>query len=40
MHLIADMSSFLGSIWFALFLGVMGYVAGNIVPIGNLFKKN
>ena len=40
MHLIADMSSFLGSIWFALLLGVIGYVAGNVMPIDSLFKKN
>jgi hypothetical protein len=40
MTMIADMSSFLGSIWFALLLGVIGYVAGNVMPIGSLFKKN
>ena len=40
MQLIADMSSFLGSIWFALLLGVIGYVAGNVMPIGSLFKEN
>ena len=40
MTLLASFSSFLGSIWFALLCGVIGYCAGNIVPIGNLFKKN
>ena len=40
MTLIADISSFLGSVWFACLLGVIGYVAGNVMPIGSLFKKN
>jgi len=33
------MESFLGSLWFALLLGVVGYVAGNVVPISKLFKR-
>lgn len=36
------MSSFLGSIWFALMLGLAGYLAGSVVPVtklGDLFKK-
>jgi hypothetical protein len=40
MHLLADFSSFLGSIWFALLCGVIGYVVGNVVPINSLFQKN
>ena len=40
MTMLADMSSFLGSIWFAHLLGVIGYVAGNVLPIGKLFKKD
>ena len=40
MTLLADFSSFLGSIWFALLCGCIGYVAGNVVPMGKLFKKD
>ena len=40
MTLLASFSSFLGSIWFALLCGVIGYVAGNVVPIGKLLKKD
>jgi len=40
MTILAEFSSFLGSIWFALLCGVIGYVAGNIVPMGRLFKKD
>jgi hypothetical protein len=32
------MESLLGSIWFALLLGVVGYVAGNVFPLRKLFK--
>ena len=38
--ILADMSSFIGSIWFALMLGLVGYIAGNVLPIGKLFKKD
>ena len=38
--MLADLDSFLGSVWFAMLLGVIGYVAGNVMPIGSLFKKN
>jgi hypothetical protein len=40
MTLLADFSSFLGSIWFALLCGVIGYIGGNVLPIGKLFKKD
>ena len=40
MTLLADFGDLLGSIWFALLLGVIGYVAGNVLPIGKLFKKD
>ena len=35
-----NFDAFLGSVWFALLLGVIGYIAGNVMPIGSLFKKN
>jgi len=37
--LLASIESFLGSLWFAALLGVIGYVAGHIFPINKLFKK-
>lgn len=40
MHLIADASSFLGSLWFAGLCFVVGYVLGHVFPIHTLFKKN
>jgi hypothetical protein len=40
MTTLASLSSWLGSVWFALLLGVIGYVAGNVMPIGRLFKKD
>lgn len=40
MTMLADFSSFLGSIWFAVMLGLVGYIAGNVLPIGKLFKKD
>ena len=40
MTLLASFSSFLGSIWFAVMLGLVGYIAGNVLPIGKLFKKD
>jgi hypothetical protein len=36
--LLASIESFLGSLWFAALLGVVGYVAGHIFPISK-FKK-
>lgn len=36
------MDSFLGSIWFALMLFAVGYIAGSVVPVSKLpelFKK-
>jgi hypothetical protein len=38
--ILADASSFLGSIWFAVMLGLVGYIAGNVLPIGKLFRKD
>ena len=37
MSILADMSSFLGSVWFALLLGVAGFVAGYWVKAKNKF---
>lgn len=34
-----DFGDWLGSIWFALLLGVCGYVLGNLFPLNKLFKK-
>jgi hypothetical protein len=36
------MASFIGSIWFACLLCVVGYIAGSVVPVSKLpelFKK-
>jgi len=30
------MSAFIGSVWFALLCGVVGYVAGQVFPISKL----
>jgi hypothetical protein len=30
------MESFIGSVWFALLCGVVGYVVGQVLPIGKL----
>lgn len=32
-----DFSSFLGSIWFALLCGVVGYFVGNVLPLKRIF---
>lgn len=40
--MLASAESFIGSVWFAVMLGLVGYLAGHIFPIGfiaNLFKK-
>lgn len=34
--MLASIESFLGSVWFGLALGVVGYVAGNVLPISRL----
>lgn len=34
--MLASIESLLGSIWFALLLGVVGYVAGQLFPV---FKR-
>lgn len=36
--MLATIESLLGSVWFALLLGVLGYVAGNLWPLRKLFK--
>jgi len=36
--MIATIESLLGSVWFALLLGVLGYIAGNAWPIRKIFK--
>jgi|GEM_PF-6484370 hypothetical protein len=36
MHLIADASSFLGSVWFGIMLGLAGYIAGNLLPVSRI----
>ena len=40
--MLASMESFIGSVWFAGLLGLVGYIAGHIFPIGfvaDMFKK-
>lgn len=37
--ILASIESFLGSLWFAGLLGLVGYIAGHIFPIQKLFKK-
>lgn len=37
--MLANFDSFLGSLWFAALLGVVGYIAGHIFPINKIFKK-
>ena len=36
MPILADLSSFLGSLWFAAMLGVVGYIAGYVLPFAKL----
>jgi hypothetical protein len=36
--MLASIESLLGSIWFALLLGVVGYIAGSVYPLRKLFK--
>lgn len=36
MNMLASIESLLGSIWFALLLGVVGYAAGQLFPV---FKR-
>lgn len=38
MVLLADFSSFLGSIWFSIIVGVAGYFAGQVFPISRLMS--
>jgi hypothetical protein len=35
---LASFESFLGSVWFAGLLGLVGYIVGNVLPIGKLAK--
>jgi len=40
--ILADLSSFMGSVWFSVMLGVGGYLIGNIMPlswVASKFKK-
>jgi hypothetical protein len=37
--MLASASSLVGSIWFALMLGLAGYVAGHIAPISRFMRK-
>jgi hypothetical protein len=32
------MAELLGNIWFALLVGMLGYLAGNVYPLRKLFK--
>jgi hypothetical protein len=32
------MADLLGNIWFALLVGMLGYLAGNVYPLRKLFK--
>ena len=36
--MLASIESLLGSIWFALLVGMLGYLAGNVYPLRKLFK--
>lgn len=33
----AEIASFLGNVWFALLLGVVGYCLGNVWPLRRIF---
>lgn len=35
---LASMESLMGSIWFGIMLGFVGYVAGQVVPISKLLS--
>lgn len=40
--MLASIESFVGSLWFAGMLGLVGYIAGHVFPItsiAKLFKK-
>jgi hypothetical protein len=39
MTLLADVSSFLGSVWFAGLTFLAGYIVGHLFPIHTIFKK-
>lgn len=33
------MSAFVGSVWFAIMLGLVGYIAGHVAPISRFVRK-
>ena len=37
--ILGSIESLLGSLWFALLLGVVGYVVGNVLPISKWFRR-
>lgn len=40
--MLASLESLLGSFWFAMMFGLVGYVVGNVIPVGTIlsfFKK-
>jgi hypothetical protein len=39
MTMLADISSFLGSVWFAGLTFLLGYVVGHVVPIHTILRK-
>lgn len=36
--ILSTIESLVGSIWFALLLGAVGYVLGNVMPIKRIWK--
>lgn len=36
--ILASIESLMGSIWFGLMLGFVGYVAGHVIPISRLLS--
>ncbi len=37
--ILADASSFLGTTWFIVLVGILAYLGGSLFPIGALFAK-
>ena len=37
--ILADISSFLGTLWFVILVGVGSYIAGSVIPIQTLLMK-
>jgi hypothetical protein len=39
MHILGDFSSFLGSVWFACFTALSGYIFAHIFPVKRFIQK-